>query len=51
VRSAFIPQADLLAGRWAPALDALLIQPAPPRQRVDGAEAAADLLIARLPKR
>jgi L-arabinokinase len=45
VRSRFIDQSDLFAGRWRGALDALLSQPAPPdTMRTDGAtEAAAEL--------
>jgi L-arabinokinase len=42
LRSAFIDQADLFAGRWAPHLDALLAQAAPPEQPpTNGAEVAA----------
>ncbi len=49
VRARFIGHADLFAGRWQPALDALLAQPAAPvAARTDGAEAAADLLLAML---
>lgn len=45
LRSRFIPQDDLLAGRWADAVDALLAQPpAPERPRVDGAGVAADAI-------
>ena len=42
LRCRYIPQEDLLAGRWADEVDALLRQP-PPRERprVDGAEVAA----------
>jgi L-arabinokinase len=43
LRCRYISQEDLLAGRWADAIDALLAQPAPlERPRVDGAEIAAD---------
>lgn len=43
LRCRYISQEDLLAGRWADAIDALLTQPGPPeRPRVDGAEIAAD---------
>ena len=43
LRCRYISQEDLLAGRWADAIDALLAQPAPPeRPRVDGAAIAAD---------
>ena len=38
----FISQEDLLAGRWADAIEALAAQPAPPeRPAVNGAEVAA----------
>jgi hypothetical protein len=43
LRCRFLSHADLLAGRWADAIDALLSQPAPPhRAAVDGAAVAAD---------
>lgn len=46
LRVRYIDHADLFAGRWAPHLDALLAQPAPPeRPAVNGAEIAADLLL------
>lgn len=42
LRCEFLPQADLLAGRWRAALDRLLAQPAPPEKpRTDGAAVAA----------
>jgi len=42
LRCRYISQEDLLAGRWADAIDALLAQPAPPeRARIDGADVAA----------
>ena len=42
LRCRYISQEDLLAGRWADAVDALLAQPAPPeRARIDGAGIAA----------
>jgi hypothetical protein len=42
LRCRYISQEDLLAGRWADAVDALLAQPAPPeRPRIDGAGIAA----------
>jgi L-arabinokinase len=46
VRAAFIGREDLLQGRWGPALDALLNQPAPPeRPPTNGAQiAAAEIL-------
>jgi len=43
LRSRYISQEDLLAGRWADAIDALMAQPAPPeRPAVNGANVAAD---------
>jgi hypothetical protein len=42
LRCRYISQEDLLAGRWADAVDALAAQPPPPeRPRTDGAEVAA----------
>src|SRR5262249_47060685 len=42
LRCRYISQEDLLAGRWADAIDALLGQPAPAEgARIDGAEVAA----------
>jgi len=42
LRCRYISQEDLLAGRWADAVGALLAQPAPPeRARIDGAGIAA----------
>ncbi|MGE3190575.1 MAG: hypothetical protein AB7N90_12895, partial [Vicinamibacterales bacterium] len=42
LRAAFIDQDAFYAGRWAPALDALLAQPAPPRRPpTNGAEVVA----------
>jgi L-arabinokinase len=49
LRCGFISNEDLYAGRWEPALDAVLAQPAPPeRPRVDGAEVVAKMLVACL---
>jgi L-arabinokinase len=49
LRCRFIPQEELFRGRWAPHLDALIAQPAPPDQpRVDGAELAAQLLLSMM---
>ncbi|MEO8484203.1 MAG: hypothetical protein ABI634_18470 [Acidobacteriota bacterium] len=49
VRSRFIDQPTLFAGRWRESLDALLDQPAPPeRMALDGAEVAAAEILARL---
>jgi hypothetical protein len=46
LRCAFIEQSDLLAGKWAPHLDSLLAQPAPPtRLATNGADVAADILV------
>jgi hypothetical protein len=46
LRCRYISQEDLLAGRWADLVDALLAQPAPPATaRIDGAEVAADYLL------
>jgi hypothetical protein len=45
LRCAFIDHDDLFAGHWAPHLDRLLAQPAPPiRPRTNGAQLAADVL-------
>jgi hypothetical protein len=42
LRCRYISQEDLLAGRWADGVDALLAQPPPPEKpRIDGAEVAA----------
>jgi len=49
VRAAFIDHDDLFAGRWASHLDRLMAQPAPPeRPAVNGAEVAADMLLAMI---
>lgn len=49
VRSAFISNDDLLAGRWRDAVEAALAQPPPPdRPPTDGAEFAADRLLSFL---
>ena len=46
LRCRHIPQADLLAGHWEDAIDALLQQPSPPeRPRIDGAEVAAEEIL------
>jgi hypothetical protein len=46
LRCRYISQEDLLAGRWADSIDALLAQPAPPEQaRVDGAAVAAETIV------
>ena len=47
VRSQFISQADLFAGRWRESLESLLHQPDPPeRLETDGAERTAELIAA-----
>ena len=46
IRSRFISQNDLLAGRWRDALNALVAQPAPlERMEIDGSEKAAQKLL------
>jgi len=46
LRCRYIPQEDLLAGRWASAIHALLEQPhSPGRVRVDGAQIAAEEIL------
>lgn len=46
LRCRYLPQDDLLAGRWEPAVEALLAQPAPPdRPRIDGAHVAAEAIL------
>lgn len=46
LRCRYIPQEDLLAGRWAAEIDALLRQAPPPeRPRVDGAGVAANEIL------
>ncbi len=46
LRCRFLPQDDLVGGRWQSAIDALLAQPAPPeRPRTDGAVVVARALI------
>jgi hypothetical protein len=47
LRTAFIDHGELFSGQWAPHLDALLAQPAPPEQpATNGADAAARLITA-----
>jgi hypothetical protein len=49
LRTAFISNEDLLAGRWQAALDRALAQPAPPETiAVDGAERAASAILSLL---
>lgn len=46
LRCRYISQEDLLAGRWADAIDALIAQPAPPeRPAVNGADVAANDIV------
>ena len=46
LRTAFIAHADLFSGQWAPHLDAVLAQPAPPQQpATNGADVAAELIL------
>ena len=48
LRCGFIPNDDLLAGRWERVLDETLAQPAPPETiAVDGAERAAEMILQR----
>ena len=52
LRCRFIPQDDLLAGRWRPHIEALLEQPPPPeRARIDGASVAAAKIVELIPSR
>src|SRR5262249_18492493 len=47
LRCRLIAQEDLHAGRWLPAIEGLLAQTHPPAEpRVDGAEVAADAVLA-----
>jgi hypothetical protein len=49
LRCGYISNADLYAGAWEPALEAILAQPEPPeRPRVDGAEVVARMLLERM---
>jgi UDP:flavonoid glycosyltransferase YjiC (YdhE family) len=51
VRSAFIEQNDLFAGKWEPHLDKLLAQPKPKKKAdTSGADEAADTLLKTLDK-
>jgi hypothetical protein len=45
VRCEFLSQEDLLAGRWARAIDRALSMPAPPPPRTDGAEIVSRLIL------
>src|SRR6185369_15556750 len=50
LRCRYISQEDLLAGRWAEPIEALVAQPAPPqRPRIDGAPVAADAIMSLIP--
>jgi len=47
LRSAYLPQDQLLAGRWRAAIDTVLTLPDPPgRPRTDGAHVIAELIAA-----
>ncbi len=49
LRCAYLPQADVLSGRWQSALDALITAPSPTvRPAVDGAQVAARWLLDQL---
>jgi L-arabinokinase len=48
VRSQYIPQEDLFAGKWLPYLDELLAQDRPEPADVSGAAVAADLILDRM---
>jgi L-arabinokinase len=49
LRCRFIPQDDLRSGRWRPHIEALLAQDPPSeRTRVDGAEVAAEMILATI---
>ncbi len=48
VRSEFLCQEDLLAGRWWAAIDRVLSQLTPPPARTDGADVVADLILQAL---
>jgi L-arabinokinase len=51
VRSAFIEQNDLFAGKWEPHLDKLIAQPKPKKKAdTSGAEEAAETLLKTLDK-
>ena len=51
LRTAFITQEDLFAGKWDSHLDKLLAQPKPKKKaETNGASVAADLLLAALDK-
>jgi hypothetical protein len=46
LRCRFIAQEDLLAGRWAEGVEALLNQPPPPlTPMINGADVAADFIL------
>ena len=49
IRCEFVPQDDMLGGRWREALARLIRQPPPPtRPRTDGAEIVAKMIVDRL---
>ena len=46
LRCRYISPEDLLAGRWADHIEALIAQPAPPEHpRIDGADVAAEAIV------
>jgi L-arabinokinase len=52
LRARHLPRADLLAGRWADAVEALVAQPDPPeRPGIDGAEVAAEEILGMIARR
>ena len=52
VRCAYLPQAELLRGRWQDALNRLLVAPpAPEHPPIDGAAVAADWILAEIDRR
>lgn len=51
LRCRYLPQDDLLSGRWHEAIEALLAQPAVPAPRVDGAAVAAAAILNLLERR
>ena len=49
LRCEFVPQEDLLAGRWRQPLARLMQQPVPPeRPRTNGAQVVAQMILERL---
>ncbi len=48
LRCRFLPRDDLVEGRWAPAVEALLAQPPVPQPPTNGAGVAADVILGML---